>query len=494
MNAIALVALVRPDGAWTVFTLVAVVVAVLVRRHVETTTRPPRPVEIGRDRPRAADDGRLEPPAVIGLLTNAARVPSSAVTATVLDLARRRWVRLATTDQGEVVVFVRGTGTPGDHLAPFEQQVLNHLTARSFDGLVSGGTLAAARTRLDRRWWRRFRRDVARAARADGLTRSRWTVATVAPVAAAWAVASWAAWRAWTTGVDGIALSDAPVGRAVWTASVLVLAVGGWRFVHTVLTSTETPTEAGERRAGHWLGHRRHLVDLVPESASVVTSPQQQLTLAHATVLGVTPYVLGQLPVVADDPRWAWSDAGELPHVVSVRYPFRPGYGRSPLPLVAVGLAVGAVAQFVQRSLHRVADGEALTSWVDTFPDQRDRITGVVDILGNLMWIPTVWAVWAVVSGLVDLLLVRERRGVVVRVRRPIDVAPAGRWFRAVARRDRFSLFVAVDDGRRDRVTAWVADERRAVPESVQARVSATRLLGHVRAAEPIGTSTRRSA
>jgi hypothetical protein len=57
-----------------------------------------------------------------------------------------------------------------------------------------------------------------------------------------------------------------------------------------------------------------------------------------------------------------------------------------------------------------------------------------------------------------------------------------------LARRDRYSLFVAVDDGRSDRVSAWLANERTAVPQGARARVRATPLLGYVRSAEPIGT------
>ena len=37
---------------------------------------------------------RLEPPAVVAVLTNGFRVPASAITATALDLAARGWIRL----------------------------------------------------------------------------------------------------------------------------------------------------------------------------------------------------------------------------------------------------------------------------------------------------------------------------------------------------------------------------------------------------------------
>jgi hypothetical protein len=63
---------------------------------------------------------------------------------------------------------------------------------------------------------------------------------------------------------------------------------------------------------------------------------------------------------------------------------------------------------------------------------------------------------------------------------------------RPLADRDRYSMFLAIDDGTRRAVTAWLADERTAAPQGAQARVRATPLLGHVRKSEPIGTATRR--
>ena len=49
-------------------------------------------------------------------------------------------------------------------------------------------------------------------------------------------------------------------------------------------------------------------------------------------------------------------------------------------------------------------------------------------------------------------------------------VVPFPRLLRPLARRDRFSLFIAVDDGRSDRVSAWLSNERTAVPQGARAR------------------------
>jgi hypothetical protein len=60
------------------------------------------------------------------------------------------------------------------------------------------------------------------------------------------------------------------------------------------------------------------------------------------------------------------------------------------------------------------------------------------------------------------------------------------------AERDRFSTYLAVDDGKRRTVWAWLANERSAAPQGAQARVRATPMLGYVRSSEPIGTGARR--
>jgi hypothetical protein len=110
-----------------------------------------------------------------------------------------------------------------------------------------------------------------------------------------------------------------------------------------------------------------------------------------------------------------------------------------------------------------------------------------------LCWIPIVWSAWAILAGVVDSIATRERLGAVVRARRPAEVLPplVARVFKPFAERDRFSTYLAVDDGRRIRVSAWLANERSAAPQGAQARVRATPLLGYVRSSEPVGTATR---
>jgi hypothetical protein len=254
----------------------------------------------------------------------------------------------------------------------------------------------------------------------------------------------------------------------------------------------ELPTDDGLRRTAKWLGYRTRLLARIPDRANVVAPSEQQRALADACVMGVAEHVIEQLPVAAADDRLAWSDAGGTPHVVRVRYPTRPAYGRQPVLVTVIGVVVLMASLVAREMLGRVADGELLESIVDRFPEQDDLVANVAEILATLMFVPIAWSIWAIVAGVVDTVSVIERVGVVVRVRRPGDVKRFARGLRPPAIRDRYSVFLAVDDGTRRNVTAWLADERTAAPQGAQARIRATPLLGHVRKSEPIGTATRR--
>ena len=480
-----------PSGRTTVFAVATALLAWAILRRAVRVSAPPHPIEIGDRRPAPDPQLGLEPPAVVGLLTNGYEVPTSAVVATVLDLARRGWIRLTTTDEGELVIYTRGRGRHGDVLRGFEQQVLNHLAARSFDGVTTAGTLVATASRLHRRWWRRFNRDVVRAARERGLTRQRFTPGVVLAPLVAVTVAAVLVYSAVTPGAPERDVASSLGQRAAWWLGAVVVLAVAIGIVRRWASSAEFPTEHGERRAGAWLGYRTRLVATVPDGVSVVAPGDQQLALAYAVVTGLCPEVTEQVPVVREDHRRAWSDAGGLPHVVRVRYPVRPGYGRNPYLMVVLGVTVAVAARWGQGFFGRVADGEALTALVDNFPDQTAIVERVADVVAVVLWVPIVLAAWAVLAGVIDSVWTHQRIGAIVRTRRPVDVVPRVRALQSLAERDRFSVYMAVDDGRRRTVTAWRGNERTAAPQGAFARVRATPLLGYVRSSEPVGTSTR---
>ncbi len=452
----------------------------------------PRLLEpVGRQRPTVNAAGVLEPPAVVALLTNDYEVPRSAVTATALDLAARGWIRLTTSD-GELVVVTRGAGQAGDSLRPFEQQVLNHLSARAFNDVTSAGTLAASHHRLDRRWWMRFRRSVAETAQEYGLSTTRYTPVELAPVGACAVIGLIALWMSMRSGEE-IAISESWLLRIVWFVALAGLGLLAWKTAERAMGSAQSPTDSGLERTARWMGHRRRLRERIPEHASVLGSPTQQVALAHAAVMGVSPHVLEQLPAAPEDHRRAWSEAGGTAHVVNVRYPTRPGYGQHPLRVGIAGLVLFFVFRWLQGFFERVSDGEALESLLERVPGQVEVIEKIAGVIAVLCWAPIIWAVWAMIAGAVDSIATRERVGAIVRARRPIEVVHPllATVVKPFAERDRFSTYLAVDDGKRPLVTAWLANERSAAPQGAQARVRATPLLGYVRSSEPIGTATR---
>jgi hypothetical protein len=481
----------RPSGSTLAVAIVCVVLGWAVNWWAEYATRPPRADPGDEQRPQPVEGQSLEPPAVVGLITNDFTAPRSAVTATAIDLAARGWVRFTSTE-GELVVVTRGAPAAGDSLLPFEQQVLNHLSSRAFNDVSSASTLAGSHHRLNRRWWLRFERAVADESASRGLSTTRYTAIELAPPAALAAVALIAWWLAGRGG-DEVAIADSWQSRTVWIVTLLAIAGLVWVTALRAMGGHQRPTELGRTRQNAWMGFRRRLMARIPTEASVLAPPAQQQALAQACVMGVATHVLSELPAAPEHPRIAWSEAGGVPHLVRIRYPFRPGYGQHPVKVAVVGLIVLLLARWAQGYLERIADGDALESLLDRVPGQVDLIKDIADILALVCWLPIAWAAWAVVAGIVDAIATRVRIGSVVRARRPVDVLPPllVNVVKPFAERDRFTTYLAVDDGNRRTVWAWLANERSAAPQGAQARVRATPMLGYVKSSEPVGTGTR---
>jgi hypothetical protein len=476
----------RPDTGPLTAAVVALAVGAAAHVWAERSTAPGELDAEGDRRPEPID-GRDDTPAIAALLTNEFRVPRSAVTATALDLAARGWVRLSVVDD-ELAVVTRGQGAVGDSLRPYEQQVLNHLTSRAFNGVVSAGTLAISQHRLDRRWRHRFGHAVADHAAAIGLCTRRYTAIRWLPAAIATAFAAIAWISSVTSGTDA-AFEQSWRPRLIALVALGAIVTLAAATADRATGSDQVPTDAGRERAARWLGYRARLRARIPADATVLAPAAQQAALAQACVMGVAEHVHEQFPVSPEESRRAWSEAGAKPRVVKVRYPVRPGYGQHPLKVAVVGAVVLLVARWLRGFLQRLADGDELRSLLDRVPGQIDLIERIASVLSVLCWIPIAWGVWSVLAGAVDLVATRERVGLVVRARRPVDVVPVANTLKPFSERDRFSTYLAVDDGRRRTVVAWLASERTAAPQGAQARVRATPVLGFVRSSEPVGTA-----
>ncbi len=295
-------------------------------------------------------------------------------------------------------------------------------------------------------------------------------------------------WRSVRTGPE-TAVVDSLQSRGVALAVLIAILLVIRRLVKRIRSRAQRPTELGLERAAHWLSVRAWMEPRGFEGASATAANSASRALAYASALGLAERAADELPVVPEDDRLAWSNATGEWHVVRVRYPFRPGYGRHPAAMLVVGLLVGAGLIALQRFLLDVARGDALLSVFEEFPDQADLIETVALVLAGIIILPLLWMGWLVIAGSFDLFSTIERQGVVVRARRPQRVVPFPRILRPLARRDRFALFIAIDDGRSDRVSAWLSNERTAVPQGARARVLATPVLGYVRSSEPVGTT-----
>jgi Predicted membrane protein (DUF2207) C-terminal domain len=474
----------RPDAGslwWSILLLLATMALLF---YAGLSTRAPRLVASSQSAELGA-----ESPAVASLLTNGFVVTPHAAVATLLDLVARGWLRIEHTEQ-EVVLLTDRRGREGDALKGYEQQVLNHIhkmTAGTLTG-VSGAGVEIAGLRLPRRWWRRFSKSVVTDARRQGLSKRRWNALAVGPPVVTIVLSGLLWWRAVRSG-DDVAVVDSLASRAIALAVGLAIVSVALRVYRRIRSHAQRPTPHGLVRAEHWVCVRAWMAPSGFEGASSIAANSSSRALAYAAALGLADRAADELPIVPEDDRLAWSNATGEWHVVRVRYPFRPGYGRHPALMLVVGIVVGGGLIALQRLLLGIARGDRFIGFLDDFPDQSDLIQDIALVLAAILILPMLWMAWLVIAGAFDLFSTVERQGVVVRARRPQRVVPFPAVLRPLARRDRFALFIAVDDGRSDRVNAWLSNERTAVPQGARARVKATPVLGYVRRSEPIGTT-----
>lgn len=432
-------------------------------------------------------DLRRESPAVVNMLSNDATLTAAGFRATLIDLAARGWLRLLPPDDsGDDLGRVRPAATAfeGDSLLPHERLVLQHVMARfTTDRAIPARFLAVD---IRGSWWRRFRSLVASDAEQSGLLRRRWSIRTLGPPAVLVVVAAFALWGS-RNGNSDVAVVDS-IERRLWFAAILVAVVAlGYRMVRHVVDRPLTHTEAGVVATRQWLAVREQLVEadygmMAPSSLDV-----GDRSLAYAAAMCLAEGAAVEFPLAREDHRRAWSSVGARPRLVRVKYPARLGYGFHPV----AALVGGVVATFVGLRLRRwfgdIARGETLDSLYERFPEQDWVIADIATALTVLSFAPIVIGAIVAASGAVDVFGSVERTGVVLRARRPIEVAPLPRSIRRRIERDRYSLFIAIDDGTSGTVVAWRAGERNAIPQGANATVKASPVLGYVRRAVPVG-------
>jgi Predicted membrane protein (DUF2207) C-terminal domain len=471
-----------PGGAMLGIAVVLTVCGYAALWFVERMAAPPRPDPAG-----TSGSLRRESPAVVNVLTHDATLTAEGLRATVVDLAARGWLRILPPEDDDEVSRVRpaAIAADGDALLPHERLVQQHILARfTTDRAIPARHLAVDVTGS---WWRRFRRLVYAEGRRSGLLRNRWTPQLIAgPV-----VITLLALLAWLSSRDGgdpsTAVVDSVERRYIAVATLVALLILCYRIGHRLATGQVTMTEAGVAATSRWLTVRQRLVadGFGPMAPSANDIGDRRL--GYAAAMGLADGVSVELPMARDDHYLAWSAIGGSGRLVRIRYPFRPGYGLHPVVALIGGLVTVFVAIRLRRFFSDVARGDAWRSLYDRFEEQDWLISDVATGLAVVSFLPIVVGLWVAFAGAADAFNSVERTGVVIRTRRPAEVSPLPRQVMRRLEGDRYSLYVALDDGRSDVITAWRATEKGAMPQDVDAIVRATPVLGYIRKATPIG-------
>jgi hypothetical protein len=465
-----------------VLVLILVALAYVATRIAERNTAPLRPQAA-----RTSGAMRRESPAVVNMLTNDATLTAAGFRATMIDLAARGWLRILppSTDDDLARVRPAASSMHGDTLLPHERLVLQHVMAR----FTTDHAIPARHLAVDVRgsWWKRFDGLVSDEAHRAGLLKNRWSITKLAIPVVLTLIAAWTWWSGLRGAEDGVAVVDSLERRIVTWALAVTIIVLAIRLARHAFGRELTHTKAGLVATERWLAVRERLVEGgfgVMAPSSVEAGDRR---LAYASAMCVAEGAAIELPLAREDHYRAWSSVGGSGRLVRVRYPSRIGYGLHPIAAIIIGVIATYVGIRGRDWFADVARMEAWDSIYERFPDQDWLISDLATAVTALCFVPIVLGLWLAFAGVADLFVTIERTGVVLRARRPAEVTPLPRAVRRLLERDRFTLFVAVDDGASGSVVAWRTTERQAVPQGASAIVKATPVLGYVRKATPIG-------
>jgi hypothetical protein len=419
-------------------------------------------------RPRRPDPGPestdlgTETPAVVNLLAHGYNPTRDAVPATLVDLAARGLVEIE--DRGIGRFFCRLTGRDGA-LTPYEAMLVEHLRSLAAEGVVPAEALTTGPHDRSKGWWNEFRKRVVAHAQSDGLSANLWGRAQLLILLGAGLVLLFLYELA-----TGFKESDEVVRSVLLDVVTVAGAVAAAVLIALWTATTQTSTEAGRRAASRWLGVRRALQDspsfeLLPPSGVVVWERH----LAYAAALGVAPRSVRALPMGAESDTEAWTASSGDWRKVEVRYPrFRPGWGRHPL----LALAIGGFGSYAGYNMLRAATGGI------GFDDKWLAIAGSVALALALVVLAR--SLPQVLFGVLDLFASREVEGTVLRARTRWGPVP---YFSQTNDRENLRCFVAVDDGRSTRITAYRVSAKlyADLPQGAPAKLRVTPNLGYVR-------------
>jgi hypothetical protein len=423
-----------------------------------------------------------EPPAVANFLVNRCEVTTSALSATLVDLAARGHVALEDIGGGQQLVRLRRQSP--DTTNAYEAEILALVRKHASNDTVPAAELSLGYGDTADRWWNNFQRAVVDHARELGLVRRRFSHAQSVVLAATLAVPfvlagigfevyGTATRAAHKTGKGGIDTGGGMVlAAALWITLLVIGArvLRGWR---------DTP--AGVAATARWLGVRNFLRR---DEAFRETPPAGVVLwkrlLSYGVALGAAHGTDAALPIGPTRNNEGWSPYRGLWRQVRITYPKRFGYGDPPPRAAAVSLLVLAGSA--------VAGVVVARTFVPGLLDTIDRMTrgnGASDLpilaaLSAILVLPVAYVSKQVVRSVVMLQRAiadfgrhETFDGYVVRVpwHYVSDNDGGGRWQPAG--------YTAVDDGRGDEVHA-LRYYNPNVREGQTVRVTLTPRMRHV--------------
>jgi hypothetical protein len=418
---------------------------------------------------------------VANFLVNRCEVTTSALSATLVDLAARGHVALEDIGGGRQLVRICHHTT--DTTNAYEGEVLALVRKHASNDTVPAAELSLGYGDKAERWWKDFQRAVVDHARELGLARRRFSHAQAVVLAVTLAVPfvlagigfevyGTATRAAHKTGKSMDAGGGMAIAAALWIAALVIGArvLRGWR---------DTP--AGTAATARWLGVRNFLRQ---DEAFRETPPAGVVLwkrlLSYGVALGAARGTDAALPIGPTNNNEGWSPQRGLWRPVRITYPKRFGYGDPPPRAAAISVLVLAVAAAAGVVLARTF----LPGLLDTV----DRITNgtsgsdlpILAAVSAILVAPVAYVSKQLVRSVVMLQRAiadfgrRETfEGYVVRVpwHYVSDSDGGGRWEPAG--------YTAVDDGHSDEVHA-LRYYNSNVREGQTVRVTLTPRMRHV--------------
>jgi hypothetical protein len=365
-----------------------------------------------------------EPPAVANFLVNRWKTTHSAVEATLLDLAARKF--LAVEDYvGNIVVRVhpdRGEGS----VTAFDQQVIDLVRSQASGGSAPIQALTLGEEDAAHRWWERFEKSVIDEARRRGLARTRWSRFDSLVLGGGLLAVFELFGLALASAHVQVGSSDNPIKGSDWFMAAGVAWLIASVAASRIRNLRDTP--AGRTACARWLGVGHYYRDagtfkeLGPAAVTV-----WDRHMAYAVALGVAHEALQGIRLFPDHPGEAWLRYHGEWREIRVEYPERFDYGSRPIGVLFEGLILsvfwGGLA-FLMLPIVLVVASQILPDVVtEVLPSGEGPVlffvlaaVVIVTIAGINLFVRFLDGAVKLVYGLLDLGRWRQVEGVVVKI------------------------------------------------------------------------------